>query len=222
MPPLNYSSTASPDDAVSTEGITFTLDGVTFACHGRISIFDLSEFAGPAADAGEDSTDPDVVRMLADLMRMVLGADTYRLVTKHRRAHQTPDAIMQQIVMDVVGAVNGGRPSARPSPSPAGEPAPARSAAVSPSPASPPASWPPQDVRAPASPAWTPPDPRAPVTPLAPAVLAALASTGDITFAAPPAAATPRDPLAVKKPARIRRLSLAHPERGVQVEDQTG
>jgi hypothetical protein len=204
-PPRTYSSAATPDDAVSTEGIDFTLDEVEFICHGRISAFDLSEFAGPAADAGENIVDPDVVRLLADLMRMVLGDQTYREVTKHRRKHQTPDSVMQQILMDVVGAV-GGRPSARPSPSRAGRRPAVRPAAVSPSPASP----------APA----TAPEP-APERVLSAQMLATLARDGDIRFA-PGDAATTANPASGKRAATVRRLSLAHPERGVQVEERTG
>jgi hypothetical protein len=199
--PLTYSSTSQPDDAVSTAGIQFTLDGVVFTCHGRVSAFDLSEFAGPAADAGDDTVDPDVVRLLADLMRVVLGDATYRLVSKHRRAHQTPDGVMQQILMDVVGQV-GRHPSARPAPSRAGPPPPDPSPAASP--------WQ-------AGVEWEPPRPQ-----VDPQILAALARQGDIRFAdaPPPGAAT--NPAAGKRPARVRHISLAHPERGVQVEERTG
>ena len=203
-PPRTYSSAATPDDAVSTEGIDFTLDDVMFICHGRISAFNLSEFAGPAADAGDNIVDPDVVRLLADLMRMVLGDSTYREVTKHRRKHHTPDSVMQQILMDVVGAV-GGRPSARPSPSPAGRRPAARPAAVSPSPASPP----------------EPATDTAPERVLTAQMLATLARDGDIRFA-PGDAATAPNPASGKRAATVRRLSLAHPERGVQVEERTG
>jgi hypothetical protein len=203
--PLSYSSDSMPDDAVSTEGITFTLDGTVFTCHGRISIFDLSEFAGPAADAGDDNLDPRAVRVLADLMQMVFGDPTYRDVTLHRRMRHTPDGLMQQILMDVVGQVSRNRPSARPSPSRAGPPATASPPAASSSPAS--APQPPQ--------AEPEPEPR---VPLAPAMLARLAKEGDIVFApAPPGdAATPPG----RHPARIRRLSLAHGERGVEIQEQ--
>jgi hypothetical protein len=204
--PREYSSTASPDDAVSTEGVDFTLDGVQFVCHGRISAFDLSEFAGPAADAGEDSIDPDVVRLLADLMRVVLGDATYRLVSRHRRQHQTPDSVMQQILMDVVAAVGKGR-SARPQPSRTGPRQAAQPAAVSPSPAG--VAW--QDGQE-----WTPPVPAVPER-----LMSLLARDGDIKFAdAPGAAAT--NPARGKRPATVRRMSLAHPERGVQIEERTG
>jgi hypothetical protein len=208
MPPptMRYTS-AGPDDAVSTEGITFWLDDVEFTCHGRISAFDLSEFAGPAADAGENTIDPDVVRLLSDLMRMVLGDATYRLVSKHRRLHQTPDVVMQQILMDVVAAVGKGR-SARPSPSPAGPRPVPQPAAASPSPAGVPA-WTGEE--------WHPPQPRVDA-----GSLAALAAQGDIRFApAPDPAAAATNPAAGKRPARVRRLSLAHQEQGVQ-EEQAG
>jgi hypothetical protein len=200
-PPLSYSSTATPDDAVSTEGITFTLDDIVFTCHGRVSAFDLSEWAGPAADAGDDNMDIDAIRILADLMRSVLGDRTYRDLSAHRRKHLTPDSVMQQIVMDVVGRV-AGRPSGRPLPSRDGPPEPAQPAAVSLSPAS-----------APQPPARPQPEGR-PL--IGAAALARLAADGDIRFAqAPDAAATPR----ARRPATIRRIGPARQQ--VEVEEAT-
>jgi hypothetical protein len=197
--PRDYSSAATDDDAVSTEGIDFTIDGEPFVCHGRISAFDLSEFAGPASEAAtaDQVSDPAVVRMLADLMRMVLGDDTYRQVTKHRRLHRTPDSVMQQLLMDVVGAV-GERPSARPSPSRGGRPPRVSSPAASPSPAGPAAGR--------------------------MAALAALAANGDITFADPPPDGS--DVISAPEPGTagriVRTLSLAHPDRPVRITTQTG
>lgn len=206
-PRRSYSSAATEDDAVSTEGITFDLDNVAFTCHGRISAIDLSEFAGPAADAGDNDLDPHLVRILADMMRMVFGEETYREITRHRRKHQTPDGLMQTILMDVVEEA-AQRPTSRPSPSPGGRPEPRPSLAGSPSPDGP--EWEP----------WTPPArPVAPRQGRGDRALTALAGLGDVTFAPAPGAAAPPNPAAGKRPARVRRLSLAHPEQGVQVQE---
>jgi hypothetical protein len=192
MPPRSYSSTAAADDAVSTEGVTFTLDGVAFTCHGRISTFDLSEFAGPAADADADNPDPQLVRVLADMMRLIMGPATFRAFTAHRRAHATPDSLVQQILLDIIEDATG-RPSARPSPSPAGpRPTPAQ----------------------PAASPWRAGVPGQPDRRLPDAMLAAMARDGDIRFADAPAP----DAEPAPHPATIRRLSLAHPERGVTIE----
>jgi hypothetical protein len=188
--PRSYSS-AGLDDAVSTEGITFELDGVEFTCHGRISAFDLSEFAGPAADAGEDMLDPGVMRILADMMRAVLGEVTYRDLRRHRQAHKTPDGVMQQILEGIVeDAAN--RPSAGLSPSPAGPPAPAglSLAAASPSPAAkrrrPQDHLPKQGREGRAS-------------------AAAAATRGRVVWADAP----PAGPAVPSRPGRVRRLTIA-------------
>ena len=125
---------ADADQDVSTEGMTFRIDGVLFTCHGRVSAFDLAEFAGRAEDAGPEINDPGVVRILADFMHGLLGDPTYAEVTRHRRVHKTPDSVMQQIIFDLIEDT-ADRPLTRPSPSPAGPQAPASPPAVSPSPA---------------------------------------------------------------------------------------
>ena len=147
--------------------MTFRLDGVLFTCHGRVSAFDLAEFAGRAEDAGPEDNiaDPGVVRILADFMHGLLGDPTYAEVTRHRRAHHTPDPVMQQIIFDLIED-SANRPSPRPSPSPAGPPAPVSPPAVSPSPVS--LAPEPAGLAGVAAEAW-----------------GRLASEGDIIFAAP-------------------------------------
>lgn len=201
MAPREYSSAATADDAVSTEGITFKLDGVEFTCHGRISSFDLAEFAGPAADADEAEADgrpidPALVRVLGDLTHVVLGDPTHRQFTSHRRKHHTPDDVVQQILLDVIEEATSGRPSARLSPSPAGPQPPQPSPAVSPSPAG-------------------PASPRRPVQ-RSRRLLQDLQRHGEVLLAdAPgPDAATPGP----RQGGRVRRLSLARP--GVEIIEQ--
>jgi hypothetical protein len=215
MPPKRQYSSASPDDAQSTDGIEFELDGVTFTCHGRISAFDLAEFAGPIADAGtaSETTDPSVLRILSDFLRTILGDATYRQLTAHRRAHNTPDDVVQQILFDVIED-SSNRPTTAPSPSPAGPPAPGTAPAGSPSPALAAAPAPvPDPAPAPdqadqdqaAVPDWPPAED-----------LALLAQLGDVSFAAPPPPGTepPPDP----RPRNVT-LSFAHPERPPVIED---
>ena len=90
------------DQAVSTEGITFRLDGVLFTCHGRVSAFDLAEFAGRAEDAAPEINGSRRGRILADFMHGLPGDPTYAEVTRHRLVHQTPDSVMQQIIFDLI------------------------------------------------------------------------------------------------------------------------
>ena len=135
----SYSSAGGDEEETSTEGMTFRIDGVLFTCHGRVSAFDLAEFAGRAEDAGPEINDPGVVRILADFMHGLLGDPTYAEVTKHRRVHRTPDAVMQQIIFDLIEDA-ADRPLTRPSPSPAGRPEATSSAGASRSPATAPAS----------------------------------------------------------------------------------
>jgi hypothetical protein len=196
----SYSSAATEDDAISTEGMTFWLDGIQFTCHGRLSVFDLGEFASRAEDAGpvDNINDPGVIRIIADFLHGMLGDPTYADVTRHRRQHKTPDGVMQQVVFDLITDA-AGRPTVRPSPSPAGRSAPPSPPAVSPSPAGPPA---------------------AAVVPAARqrAVMAALAAVGDITFADLPDETEPETP---EREPVIRRVSLGHPDRPVTVEPMT-
>jgi hypothetical protein len=210
MPPKkrSYSSAASSDDAQSTDGITFELDGVSFTCHGRISAFDLAEFAGPVADAGTDneSTDPRVLRILADFLATIMGPGTYRQFTDHRRAHSTPDEVVQQILFDIIED-SSARPTPAPSPSPGGPPGPGTAPAGSPSPASaaaPPALDPVPETVPETVPDWPPAED-----------LAVLAQLGDVSFTDPPPPGTEPPPAA---PRNVR-ISFAHPERAPVVTD---
>jgi hypothetical protein len=191
-PRRSYSSAATDDDAATTEGIDFWLDGVQFICHGRISAFDLAEMAGRAEDAGPEITDPGVIRILSDFTKSILGEQTYYELTKHRRKHRTPDAVIQQIIFDMIEDTIH-RPIRKPSPSPAGPETVTSQPDVSPSP-----------VSEPAAPADGARRERA---------LAMLAAQGDIRLAAagPPTPAGPRPPT-------IRTVSFEHPEKGVKVE----
>jgi len=126
MPKRSYTSTpeagGAEQDVASTEGITFDLDGIEFTCHGRISMYDISAAAGSLTSDGIID-DPDAIPAIADLIREVLGADTYRAFTRHRRAHRTPDMVVQDIINGVIeetGERATGRPTVKPPTSPDG------------------------------------------------------------------------------------------------------
>jgi hypothetical protein len=140
MPPKQYSSKpapgAEPDpDLVSTEGISFTLDDVVFTCHGELDGQDMIDLAVPMADATEGFFDPEALAAVGRFYRQVMGEETYRQFTGHRRRHRTPQAVVADIMMDLVQEITA-RPPGKPSPSPAGPPTTGPSSpAGSPSPA---------------------------------------------------------------------------------------
>jgi hypothetical protein len=218
-----YTSAAGKDDAATTEGLQFTLDDREFTCHGRISAFDLAEFAGPVADAGNaDTADPAVLRILSDFLRTVMGEQTYAQFTKHRRVHKTPDEVVQQIMYDIIEDASD-RPTNAPAPSPAGPGGPALAPAVLPSPASAvPVTEAPVTTGAQVTVTAGGQVPVMTITGTAETVspegstpgyleedLADLAAAGDIEYAPP---GGPQD----ERPAGDRTISFAHPERGVR------
>ncbi len=138
-PPRSYSSAARTEDddqqVFSTEGVTFTLDDVTFECHGEIDGQDMVDLAVPMSDAQEGWFDPEALAAVGRFYQQVLGADTYRSFSAHRRRHRTPQSVIATILMDLIAEVTE-RPPAKPSPSPAGRPKTVPSSpAASPSPA---------------------------------------------------------------------------------------
>lgn len=188
----SYSSAGSAEEETSTEGMTFRIDGVLFTCHGRVSAFDLAEFAGRAEDAGPEINDPGVIRILSDFMHGLLGDPTYAEVTRHRRVHRTPDAVMQQIIFDLIEDA-ADRPFPRPSPSPAGRPEATSSPGASPSPATEAAASRGTDLARLAGTAWD-----------------RLAAEGDIMLAD---LTSPPEPEPAAAGPVTRRVSFAHPER---------
>ena len=133
MPPRKYSSSAvtdaDADEIISTEGITFDLDDTTFECHGQFDGQDMIDLAVPMADAGSGWFDPEALAAVGIFYRQVLGDETYRAFTRHRRTHRTPPSVVAQIMMDLIGEITS-RPPERPSPSRAGPPTTAASPAA--------------------------------------------------------------------------------------------
>jgi hypothetical protein len=125
MPRTYESKPAAPgatgEESISTEGYTFTLDAVTFTCHGEMDANDLVELA-PLMDAGEgDWLDPASLAAIGHFYRAVLGPVTYRQFSAHRRQHRTAPSVVAQIMFDLIEEVTAG-PPAVPSPSQAGPP----------------------------------------------------------------------------------------------------
>ena len=139
MPPKSYSSKRAPgaaaeDEVLSTEGLTFELDGTVFTCHGEFDGNDMADLACPLMDAGDNWYDPEALAAVATFYASVLGPATYRAFAKHRRTHRTPPSVVAQIMTDLIEELTS-RPPDRPSASPPGPPATgASSRAASPSP----------------------------------------------------------------------------------------
>lgn len=148
MPPRSYSSDdrteADDQETVSTEGVTFTLDDVVFECHGVLDAQDMVDLAVPMADAAEGWFDPEALAAVGRFYRQVLGEETYRQFSGHRRRRRTPQSVVATIMMDLIEEITA-RPPASPSPSPGGPP---------PMPASSPAASPSPEPRVMRSPAW--------------------------------------------------------------------
>jgi hypothetical protein len=111
------------------QGITFELDDATFECHGQLDGQDMIDLAVPMSEAGEGWFDPEALAAIGRFYRQVLGDETYRAFSAHRRRKRTPPSIVAQIMMDLIGEITS-RPPARPSPSQAGPAATAVSSAA--------------------------------------------------------------------------------------------
>jgi hypothetical protein len=125
MPPRSYSSAPAGDgsdpEALSTEGLTFELDGHLFECHGVFDATDFADLAAPLLDASAGWLEPDAVAAVGTFYRTIMGADTYRAFAAHRRKHRTPASVIAQIMTDLIEDLVARDPQ-RPSPSPGGPP----------------------------------------------------------------------------------------------------
>jgi hypothetical protein len=108
------------DEYNPLEGVTFTLDGVTFECKGRVSILDTSELAA-AAEAAMDTTDPAGMAIISGFLKTAFGPVEYRRFRAHQRGHSTPDETVLDIISGIVEEVElsvqrlTGRPTQSPS-----------------------------------------------------------------------------------------------------------
>lgn len=125
MPPRSYSSAPAGDgsdpEALSTEGLTFELDGHLFECHGVFDATDFADLAAPLLDASAGWLEPDAVAAVGTFYRTIMGAGTYRAFAAHRRKHRTPASVIAQIMTDLIEELVARDPQ-RPSPSPSGPP----------------------------------------------------------------------------------------------------
>jgi hypothetical protein len=129
MPPAaqrrSYTSAGAPGatdetEVVSTEGMTFDLDGVTFTCHGAIDANDLIDLA-PLLDADENWFDPAALGAVGTFYEQMMGTASYRALQRHRRARRTRPSVIAQIMFDLIEAAMN-RPPDRSSSSPPGPP----------------------------------------------------------------------------------------------------
>jgi len=197
-----YTSQAAPgiegDEVISTEGVSFDLDGVEFTCHGQMDANDLVELA-PLLDAGESNwLDPASLAAVGHFYSQVMGRATYAQFQAHRRRHRTPPSVIGQILMDLIQEVTE-RPPGRLSPSPSG---PGTTGASSPAGPASPASE--RVVRLPPAQAVDPEG----------IIPREMAEAGDVIVVPAPAGPGP-DPLSGK----VRTVNLSRP--GAQVRDPT-
>lgn len=121
MPPRTYTSRPVPgdDEVISTKGLEFTLDDVTFTCDGVFDQLDMADLASSLMDSGPSWLDPEALGAVGQLFKTIMGEETYRAFRRHRHAHRTPPktiaAIMQGLIEDLTD-----RPTNRPSVSPGG------------------------------------------------------------------------------------------------------
>jgi hypothetical protein len=124
-----------PEDGAATielPEITFTLDGVKFACVGHVTgdaLLDWSEMADAAA-ADLSATSPEGAAFIARFLRAAFGPEEYARFRRHLRGHHTrPEvvlAVVSGIQEEMAEAVERAtaRPTVAPSPSSGGDAAP--------------------------------------------------------------------------------------------------
>ncbi len=94
--------------------LTFTLDGVEFACKTDISVLDFSELAS-YADLDADS--PQGIAALQGFFTIMLGDTEFRRFKLHCARHRTDDDTIVTIMGDLADEFLG-RPTVAPSTSP--------------------------------------------------------------------------------------------------------
>lgn len=130
MPPSKtkkqYTSKQAPggpgdEEVVSTEGLSFELDGVTFDLHGQFDGQDMIDLAMPLADAGDGWYEPEALAAVGRFYQQVMGEETYRAFSRHRRKQRTHPQVVAQIMTDLIEELTD-RPPGKLSRSPAGPP----------------------------------------------------------------------------------------------------
>lgn len=158
MPPaakrLSYTSEGAPGatdetEVVSTEGLTFDLDKVTFTCHGSLDANDLIDLA-PLLDADETWFDPAALGAVGSFYEQMMGTASYRALQRHRRQHRTRPSVIAQIMFDLIEEVMR-RPPAKSSSSPGGPPPTGASSPAAPPPGGSQEEGEPRSMRSPAA-----------------------------------------------------------------------
>lgn len=119
MPERTYTSDAGTDETISTKGISFTLDGVTFECDGTFDPNDMMDLATDLQGATTQRADPGALGTAGYLIRAIMGEDCWLAFREHRRARRTTPEVVGQIMRGLIEDLTD-LPTARPSPSPGG------------------------------------------------------------------------------------------------------
>lgn len=119
-----FTSPAPPGQETGNplEGIKFTLDGVEFQCHGRMSVLETALLASAVTEDSWAGNGTGGMAAVADFLRVAFGDEEFHRFRVHARTHNTSDhtilEIMDSIRMEVEG--NSEALTDRPTPSQSG------------------------------------------------------------------------------------------------------
>jgi len=125
----SFSSTGAQASQNPLDGVVVELDGVVFACKGRLSILHLSELAAKSVTDGIEEA--ATVGAIYQTLSLAFGPDVYPEFRNHVRSHATPDEVILGILQFLNETVQANieritaRPTGRPSSSSAGPKEPA-------------------------------------------------------------------------------------------------
>jgi len=135
----SFTSESAEAKANPLEGLTFDIDGVEFACEGRMSFLDMSDLARRVSDLPTSDLDQlqkldpmaaaAMISSMSSTLLMALGDSQYRRFRDHVRTHNTPDEVVVEVMKWINAAVQGeveaetGRPTGPPPRSSNGGPA---------------------------------------------------------------------------------------------------
>lgn len=125
-----HTSKPADPDTNPMDGVTFELDGETFRCLGRVSMFRMAETARALIAAGQTGQNVPMA-MAAESMLEALGDAEYARFVDHFIAKGADDDVIQAVISDINDQAKAnveaatGRPTLPSSGSSNGEPDPA-------------------------------------------------------------------------------------------------
>jgi hypothetical protein len=125
----SHTSKPADTDANPLDGVTFDLNGETFTCYGRVSMFRMAETARRLA-ATQAAGENIGMAMAAESMHEALGAAEYARFVDYFIAGGIGDDVIMAIIQDINDQAQAnveattGRPTVPSSGSSSGEPAP--------------------------------------------------------------------------------------------------